>query len=219
MREGILRLGREQLTKNGAAGLSVREIARGLGVASSAVYRHVRDRDELITLLIVDAYTALAECVDGALAELEDAGPADRLRTLAHALRSWAVTDPARWALIYGSPVPGYAAPADDTVPPGTRVMVTLLKILAERHPDTESRTTPAPLSGPLAGALEEGAREFGIAASPPDHLADALDAWVSLIGTVSAEVFGQLGPDLTALGEELLDRWIAGTVATFSLD
>ena len=67
----ILRVGREHLASHGAAGLSLRAVARDLGMASSAVYRYVASRDELLTRLIVTAYdamcVALAENLDCAL--------------------------------------------------------------------------------------------------------------------------------------------------------
>ncbi|PRC50666.1 TetR family transcriptional regulator, partial [Mycobacterium sp. ITM-2017-0098] len=93
-----------------------------LGMVSSAVYRYVGSRDELLTLLLVDAYTELAEAVERARDAAADRGnlvPPSPGR----AARSWAVEKPAGWALLYGSPVPGYHAPRDKTVEPGTRVV------------------------------------------------------------------------------------------------
>ena len=60
-RRSIVELGRRQLVDHGAAGLSLRAIARDLGMVSSAVYRYVSSRDELLTLLLVDAYSDLAD--------------------------------------------------------------------------------------------------------------------------------------------------------------
>ena len=125
----IVELGRRHLITDGAAGLSVRAIARELGMVSSAVYRYVASRDDLLTLLLVDAYTELADAV-------ERAGEADgtwreRLLRMAHAARAWAVAQPASWALLYGSPVPGYHAPAELTVGPGTRMIGTLFGAIA----------------------------------------------------------------------------------------
>jgi len=220
MREGILRLGREQLETRGAAALSVREIARGLGVASSAVYRHVSSREELLTLLVVDAYTDLADRVDAALAEnaVSTGSTTPPLLTMAHAVRGWAVANPTRWALIYGTPVPGYAAPADTTTMPGTRVMGVFLGIVAGgAGSGTPQEDSPSP-SPELTQVLAEGTEELGVVASPRAS-ADAVLAWSSLIGLISAEIFGQLGPELAALGGELLDRWIAGTTRRFGLD
>lgn len=219
MREGILRLGNQQLAQAGAANLSVREIARGLGVASSAIYRHVASRDELLTLLLVDAYTDLAHA---ALADdSPDTRPDKRLATLAHGMRDWAVANPARWALVYGSPVPGYAAPAEQTTGPGTLVMARFLALLAAGAPGTEEAEGNAPrlprLSPALRKQLTDGAAELGLE-SDAALAARAVEAWTGLIGLLSAEVFGQLGPDLAPHGAELLERWIANTAHRFNL-
>ena len=250
MREGILRLGNEQLARVGAAALSVREIARGLGVASSAIYRHVANRDELLTLLLVDAYDDLADavlwCVDptGAPDQGQDTNPdavpvpdpasgasgvvgvdpgsldaAQQFACIARGMRAWAVDHPARWALIYGSPVPGYAAPAELTTDPGTRVLGVVMRLLAsgERLTGAPAGECAAPLSGELRALLAAGAAEVGVAASP-ERAAAALGAWADLIGRISAEVFEQFGPDYAAHGAELLDRWIASICDSFGL-
>ncbi|WP_145942972.1 TetR/AcrR family transcriptional regulator [Corynebacterium glyciniphilum] len=216
MRDGILRLGREQLATRSAADLSVREIARGLGVASSAVYRHVKNRDELVTLLVIDAYNDLAEAATP-MSRTDSADitePSALLSSLAHHIRSWAVANPTRWALIYGTPIPGYAAPAEETTPPGTRVMAALLEILAH---GTVGDPTPPPSPG-LAAKLQASAAELGMPGMSPQFLAAGVDVWMSLIGTISAEVFDQLGTDLSTCGPELLNRWVTSTVHRFSL-
>ena len=89
----IVELGRRQLATVGAAGLSVRAIARDLGMVSSAVYRYVASRDALLTLLLVDAYSDLADTVGRARAGTDGGWRAD-VATIAHALRQWA-TGPA----------------------------------------------------------------------------------------------------------------------------
>ncbi len=74
--EDITRIGREHLATEGAAALSVRAVARDLGVVSSAIYRYVRSRDDLLTLLVVDGYDELGDAVDAALATVPaDAAP------------------------------------------------------------------------------------------------------------------------------------------------
>ena len=126
MERQIRALGRSHLRTHGAAGLSLRAIARDMGVVSSAVYRYVPSRDDLLTLLLVEGYTDLADTVDAALAQVDAPDPEARLLAAASSVRTWAVDDSARWALLYGSPVPGYAAPAELTEVPGTRVVATL---------------------------------------------------------------------------------------------
>src|SRR5690349_14169419 len=127
--QDITRIGREHLAAVGAAALSLRAVARDLGVVSSAVYRYVGSRDELLTLLLVDAYNDLGDAVDAAVESV----PADdfrgRFRALAGAVRGWALREPARYGLLFGSPVPGYQAPAERTTAPGTRVVISLVQI------------------------------------------------------------------------------------------
>ena len=126
----LSRLGREHLALHGAAALSLRAVARDLGVVSSAVYRYVESRDELLTLLLIDAYGELGDAVDAAVEPF----PADdfrgRFAALAHAVREWALREPSRYSLLFGSPVPGYQAPAERTTGPGTRVVTCLMGIL-----------------------------------------------------------------------------------------
>ena len=106
METEILRLARQQLEEKGPADLSLREIARDMSVASSALYRYVRDRDELLTLLVIDAYTDLADAVDDALGldpkERCGAESPEGLGTFARAMRSWALANTTRWGLVYG---------------------------------------------------------------------------------------------------------------------
>ncbi|MET7277539.1 TetR/AcrR family transcriptional regulator [Kribbella sp. NPDC005582] len=99
----------EQIATAGVAALSLNAIAKQMGVSGPALYRYFANRDELITALIRDAYRSLADAVRAAYD-----GGAD-LVGLAGAIREWALVDPHRYLLIYGTPVPGYHAPADTT--------------------------------------------------------------------------------------------------------
>lgn len=208
MEARILHLGRDHLARHGAAALSLRAIARDLGVASSAVYRYVNSRDALLTLLLVDAYTNLADAVDDAL--LKDAGTGDtggrigadgtggRVGTIALAMRDWAITHPAQWGLIYGAPVPGYAAPAERTTGPGTRVMRRLLEVIAAT-PTTRgaasSTESAAARPAEYDAFLTSSAEELEVEATPAQAAA-AVRAWCAIVGTISMELHGQLGPE-----------------------
>ena len=134
----ILDTARRHLATEGAPGLSLRAIARELGASSSAVYRYVASRDELLTRLIVaacDALGAAAEAQEAAVARADLAG---RWSAVCGAVRDWALANPNEYALIYGTPVPGYTAPPA-TIAPAARVSSVLLGILtdaaAERLP------------------------------------------------------------------------------------
>jgi AcrR family transcriptional regulator len=190
----IIDLGRRQLAEGGAAGLSVRAIARDLGMVSSAVYRYVSSRDELLTLLLVDAYSDLADTVDRAR---ETAGEAwsDDVIAIARAARAWAVADPARWALLYGSPVPGYHAPAERTVPAGTRVVGAFFDAVAAGIATGDIRLTDDLAPQPMSSDFERVRHEFGF---PGDDLVTAkcFLLWAGVLGAISLEVFGQYGAD-----------------------
>ena len=135
----ILDTARRHLATEGASGLSLRAIARELGASSSGVYRYVASRDELLTRLIVAAYDALgiaAEAEEAAVARGDLAG---RWSAVCAAVRGWALANPNEYALIYGTPVPGYVAPPT-TIAPAARVSTVVLRILT----DAAGHLTPA---------------------------------------------------------------------------
>jgi AcrR family transcriptional regulator len=193
----ILETGRRHLAEHGAAGLSLRAVTRDLGMVSSAVYRYVANRDELLTLLLVDAYGAQADAVDAAIGLVADEPWDARLLAASHAFRAWAVAEPSRYALLYGSPVPGYAAPPEVTMEPGTRVVTALLRLVGEGVAARDVPDGPAPLdpAEPLASDLRAVGAEVGLHTHPA-VLARALLVWATVVGVTSLEVFGQYGPD-----------------------
>ncbi|RVW07703.1 TetR/AcrR family transcriptional regulator [Prescottella agglutinans] len=194
----ITRIGREHLATHGAAALSLRAVARDLGVVSSAVYRYVASRDELLTLLVVDGYTELGAEVNAAV----DALPVDdhrgRLHALARAVRAWAVREPARYALLFGSPVPGYHAPAERTTGPGTRVVVAMVGIVEAAYRAGAVALPEVSVDPGLAADLDRIRGEMGLTVRD-DLLARGVMAWAALFGAVNFEVFGQYGADTFA--------------------
>ncbi len=189
----IVELGRRHLVTEGAAGLSLRAIARELGMVSSAVYRYVASRDDLLTLLLIDAYSELADAVDAACAAAGDWR--QELAAMAQAARQWALHQPASWALLYGSPVPGYQAPAERTVGPGTRVVGALFGVIAKGIADGAISVTNVPVSQPLSGDFEKLRDEFGFTGDDRT-VAKGFALWAGLVGAISLEVFGQYGAD-----------------------
>ncbi len=194
----ITRIGRAHLASSGAAGLSLRAVARDLGVVSSAIYRYVPSRDELLTLLVVDAYSELGEAVSAADASLPREDLAGRWRAVAGSVRHWALAEPSRYGLVFGTPVPGYHAPVERTTGPGTRVIVLLLRLAVDAEA-AGARPVAAAAAAPGSGSLQEDAErvraEYGLALSD-EMLTAAVLVWVALFGAVSFEVFGQFGPD-----------------------
>ena len=210
--EDITRIGREHLAVHGAAALSLRAIARELGLVSSAVYRYVKSRDELLTLLVVDAYTELGDEVDHAVAQVPASDHARRFFALARAVRAWAVREPARYALLFGSPVPGYHAPAERTTGPGTRVIRALVGIyddayrsgaLGKALPEVLQDTTA---KGLLPADLAALRKEMELEADDNLIVRGTL-VWAALFGTVNFEVFGQYGAGTFSDPEQLFEQ------------
>lgn len=190
----IVQLGRSHLIDRGAAGLSLRAIARDLGMVSSAVYRYVSSRDELLTLLLVDVYSDLADTVDRARETVNDLW-SDDVVAIARATRRWAVAHPAEWALLYGSPVPGYHAPPERTIGVGTRVVGAVLDAIAAGIATGDIRLTNSVAPQPMSSDFERIRHEFGF---PGDDsvIAKCFLFWAGVMGAISLEVFGQYGAD-----------------------
>lgn len=202
----IVELGRRHLVTEGAAGLSLRAIARDLGMVSSAVYRYVASRDELLTLLLVDAYSELADCVDRSR---DDCAPwYGQFRAMAHAARRWAVDKPASWALLYGTPVPGYRAPRERTVGPGTRVVGALFDVIAAGIAAGDIPPSETVVPEPLSSDFEALREEFSFSGDD-GAVTKGFLSWAMLIGAISLEVFGQYGPDTLTEPADVFDLQI----------
>lgn len=209
----ITAIGNRMVDDDGVDGLSLRAIARELGVVSSAVYRYVKSRDELLTILIRDAFTQIADAVDEALAGRRS------VVTLALAMLDWSRDHPNRWALIYGTPIADYKAPREETVVPGTRIMVALAQLVAED--DRASERASAPQSGKTGSVtqgpesalapLRDGLEELGLDYSDA-VIMRTVTIWVAVIGLINGLRFGQFGPGFDEIEGELM-RGVIGSL------
>lgn len=138
---GIKAIARQQLADNGTNGISLRGIAREIGMTAPAIYNYFPKLDDLITALIVDAFTAHADVVDNAIAEHDN--PLDALRAGLHAYRDWAVQRPSDFDLIYGNPIPGYEAPGDITVPLAARPQEAFTRCMIEAQASRQLSIPP----------------------------------------------------------------------------
>lgn len=211
----IIELGRRHLVTEGAAGLSLRAIARDLGMVSSAVYRYVASRDDLLTLLLIDGYSELAGAVDRAR-ESADGSWRDQVVAIAHAARQWAIASPASWALLYGSPVPGYHAPPERTVGPGTRVVGALFDAVAAGIASGDIPVTNVAVSEPMSSDFERLREEFDFSGDD-SAVAKCFLLWAGLVGAISLEVFGQYGADTLTDPEAVFDLAVRLLVETLT--
>src|SRR3954451_24802898 len=151
--EQIKQIAREHLAADGP-NLSLRAVARDLGVVSSAVYRYFASRDELLTALIVDAYTALADAVEAAESQVARRDLVGRWNAIGRAAREWALENQHEYALLYGTPVPGYEAP-EDTIEPANRPAVLALAVLRDALQRGALETPSARLPKPVRADLD----------------------------------------------------------------
>ena len=204
----ITAIGNRMIDDEGVDGLSLRAIARELGVVSSAVYRYVKSRDELLTIIIRDAFSQIADAVDEALAGERS------VQVLALAMLDWSRTYPNRWALIYGTPIDGYEAPREETVVPGTRIMVALASLVAESATGTEAANG----AGAARGAQSAEAQELSATLEPlrqgldelgldydDSVILETITVWVAIVGLINGLRFGQFGPGFERLEDDLM--------------
>jgi AcrR family transcriptional regulator len=166
-------------------------------MVSSAVYRYFASRDELLTALIIDGYNALGAAVEQADAACAQDDYPGRWRAAASAVRDWALAHPHEYALLYGSPVPGYQAPAD-TIVPAARSAAVFGRLASDAF--AAGALTPPP-SSPAPAVLAKDLAQLRDAIMPgvPDEvIAAALTAWAGVFGLISFELFGQFNNVIT---------------------
>lgn len=198
MSQEIKAVARRHLAAAGA-NLSLRAVARDMDIVASALYRYFPSRDALLTALIIDAYDDLA----AAATEADTAVPREDLRgrwmAVCHAVRGWALAHPAEYGLLYGNPVPGYAAP-QETVEPASKIVLLLVDIVIDGM-DRLSPLTASPLSGPLRTDLRR-LIEQRPGAILEERLDRVLVAWTHLFGVLDFEIFGRLNDVIESRAE-----------------
>jgi AcrR family transcriptional regulator len=172
VRERIKALALDRIAAGGPAALSLNAVAAALRMSGPALYRYYRNRDALLTDLVVDAYADLAAALTGASTPLD----------AATAYRGWALREPHRYRLLYGPPLPGYDAHAAPLVEAAQRAMDELLRCLRAGG--------PAPVRGLDPDRLAAWMRARGSAVGA-DRAGTALAVWARLHGLVSLEING----------------------------
>lgn len=204
----IKELALDQLANASAGELSLRAIARELNIVSSAIYRYFPSRDDLITALIIDAYDSLGEVLESAGAPGRR-GPRRRWLEVCRSLRGWALAEPHRFALVYGSSIPGYRAP-QDTIAPAGRVIVAFCAPIAEGI-DTQDPTAYAGQWARPGRALAAQLRTTGRALDldlPETVVLAVVAAFARVIGTLTLELNGHFVGGFEP-ADELFDAFV----------
>ena len=191
------------MAEHGAAALSLRAIARQMGLTAPALYRYFGDRDALVTALIVEAFNALADSLTAAGEAPAGASLAARLWAIGLAYRDWALAHPQDYLLIFGTPIPGYHAPAEITGPAAKRSFDVLVAALQSLRGGRRPRLSRAFQSAPagLQAQVEAWRQRYGYALGG-EGLLFALETWTRMHGLVSLELVGQIEPFFGEAGE-----------------
>lgn len=182
------------MAAGGPDAISLRAIAREMGMTAGAIYGYFATRDDLITTLVKDVYTALVDTMEAARDTVPRDDPAGRVLAWAQAFREWTLANPEGFRLVYGDPVPGYRAPDGGPAPEAAhRACTMLIGLVADAWPYAESVQPPSDyrwtdFAPDLAGPARESFPQL-----PPAALALALRLWSRLHGLVSLEVYGHL--------------------------
>lgn len=158
-------------------------------MVSSAVYRYFSSREELLTALIVDAYNALGEHVEKAESVVKRTDFRGRWMASAHATRRWAVDNEHEYGLVFGTPIPHYAAPPD-TIGPATRATRVLVQIVRDAVATGSWNGPKEPVPRAVHTDLA-AVREFFGRRVDDDLLVRSLMAWTHIYGAISFELFG----------------------------
>src|SRR5580693_2396386 len=187
--ERIKSTSRRLMAARGAPGLSLREVAREMGVVSSALYRYFPTRDDLLTALIIDAYNDLGAFTERAAARARGDDPRRQLHAAAAAIRKWARSNPHEYALLYGSPVPGYQAP-QFTMEPAARVAMVLVGVITDAWRQTNVEGDGAEHPSELKGVLESRTMDEVMPGLAESLRVRSLMVWAQIFGCISFELF-----------------------------
>jgi AcrR family transcriptional regulator len=205
----IKRLAWAQIARSGAAALSLRAVAREMGTTSSALYRYFPSRDQLLTALARDGFTSMADTLEAA--ETESAARSetahDRFMRVVAVYRAWSLAHPSEYALMFGTPVPGFEVYAPDVHEEMVRGVNVLFRVMIAGV--QSGGLKPPPLTGPGAAKVRAKLRRWQAHEGevlPPAALAACLFAWNQLHGAIALEVFGHVPAELVPL-DDLFDQ------------
>jgi AcrR family transcriptional regulator len=194
LQETIKETAWKQIAEFGAAALSLRAIAREIGITAPAIYNYYMDRDALVTALIIDAYLSFGDAQLVARDGVPQEDLPGRLMATGMAYRNWALTHPQRYQLIFGAPIPGYTAPLERVLPVAARSLSALVSVIDGLRATGKLQAENFPeVKGEFKTDFEMWKRfggDYDIAS-----LSVALLIWARVHGIVSLEVSQSLPP------------------------
>jgi AcrR family transcriptional regulator len=194
LQEAIKETAWKQIAQEGAPALSLRAIARELRITAPAIYNYFPRRDDLVTALIIDAYTSFG---DSQLAARDAVPPEDlkgRMKAIGLAYRAWAHTYPQRYQLIFGAPIPGYEAPMEKVFPSSARSISALFSVVEAIYAAGRLNVGGVPAIQDQYQAQYEMWKDY-FRGLHPVSLFTSMIIWARVHGIVSLEIQGNLCP------------------------
>jgi AcrR family transcriptional regulator len=194
----IKEVAREHLRAHGPSGISLRGIARVIGVTAPALYRYFSGLDDLLAAMIETYKNEICDAMEAARDELPEDDIGGRLVAVTRAFRLWALDNKPEFTMVFGAPVPGFTRPEDGAGidEAGERfggIFFALIAELWQRQP------FPIPADDEIAPGLRRQLEAFA-AACGADEAGVPLGvtrlyaaSWIRLYGMVAMEIFGQL--------------------------
>ncbi|QXJ24584.1 TetR/AcrR family transcriptional regulator [Actinomadura graeca] len=187
---------RRILVEEGPEAVSLRAIARAMGMTAPALYRYFDSHSELLRHLVGDIFTELTEELHGAMHAVEGTDMSGKFLAVARQFRLWALAHPREYALLFGTPVRGATRQeevdfAEECAREFGWTFMALFLELWQKSP------FPIPADEEIAPALRPQLRRYrddvlGLDL-PLGVLQQFLKCWIRLQGGVSLEVFGHL--------------------------
>ncbi|MEV4738900.1 TetR/AcrR family transcriptional regulator [Streptomyces sp. NPDC049555] len=194
----ILDTGRRLLVEEGPSAVTLRAIAREMGMTAPALYRYYAGHRDLVQALVSRLYDELA----ASLAEARERRPADdpggRLREVCRQLRRWALAHPREFGLLFAKPVTDAdTAPGSAAHDPSWRFGTILLELMVQLW-RRGTITPPAGLDPAWTVQLEEVREHLAGEPVPLEVIYVFVSCWARIYGAVAVEVFGHLDFALT---------------------
>ena len=217
-REEIMSTAWKQIGEVGASGLSLRGIAREMGMTAPGLYRYYKDRDALVTALLIDAFTSFTASLETGRDTCAADDHTGRFRAMCKSYFQWAAQNPQRYALLFGTPIKGYMF-AEELGPVAQRSFLVLQGVIGEAHVAGKIKGELTSLRLPTSlKSSYDTLKKFGMPYTGTVTQL-ALSAWSMIHGMTSLYLYNYLSGFLQNNVEAFIDFEIEKMVMILGLE
>ncbi|MFI5064417.1 MAG: TetR/AcrR family transcriptional regulator [Streptosporangiales bacterium] len=190
----IKQAARRILIEQGPGAVTLRAIAREIGMTAPALYRYFGSHEDLLRHVVGDIFTELGADIARAIDEAAGDGMTGKMVAACREFRRWALGHQAEFGLLFGTPLPTLEATHDDAVTEcAARFSGVFFSLFYELW---HKRPFPVPADDEIDPVLRDQLARYRDALGVDLPLGAGLTflrCWVRLYGTVTLEVFGHL--------------------------